>query len=172
MSQYFFMAKPFNPLELMARVKSQLRRYRELNPSKPHERQEVISLKHLEINKVTHQVVCYGESIKLTPIEFDILYLLASNPGRVFGTDEIFERVWHSPERKAGGSRDTCLCGRSHPRLRHLLQEHGTVRAKRQLRKRCIKLAQRLCTVLPENKKPHGGPFPREVLFCHRHCGN
>ena len=89
------MAKPFNPLELMARVKSQLRRYRELNPSKPHERQEVISLKHLEINKVTHQVVCYGESIKLTPIEFDILYLLASNPGRVFGTDEIFERVWH-----------------------------------------------------------------------------
>ena len=90
-----YVAKPFNPLELMARVKSQLRRYRELNPSKPHERLEVISLKHLEINKVTHQVVCYGESIKLTPIEFDILYLLASNPGRVFGTDEIFERVWH-----------------------------------------------------------------------------
>ena len=90
-----YVAKPFNPLELMARVKSQLRRYRELNPSKPHERQEVISLKRLEINKVTHQVVCYGESIKLTPIEFDILYLLASNPGRVFGTDEIFERVWH-----------------------------------------------------------------------------
>ena len=90
-----YVAKPFNPLELIARVKSQLRRYRELNPSKPHERQEVISLKHLEINKVTHQVVCYGESIKLTPIEFDILYLLASNPGRVFGTDEIFERVWH-----------------------------------------------------------------------------
>ena len=90
-----YVAKPFNPLELMARVKSQLRRYRELNPSKPHERQEVISLKRLEINKVTHQVVCCGESIKLTPIEFDILYLLASNPGRVFGTDEIFERVWH-----------------------------------------------------------------------------
>ena len=90
-----YVAKPFNPLELMARVKSQLRRYRELNPSKPHERQEVISLKHLEINKVTHQVVCYGECIKLTPFEFDILYLLASNPGRVFGTDEIFERVWH-----------------------------------------------------------------------------
>ena len=90
-----YVTKPFNPLELVARVKSQLRRYRELNPSKPHERQEVISLKHLEINKVTHQVVCYGESIKLTPIEFDILYLLASNPGRVFGTDEIFERVWH-----------------------------------------------------------------------------
>ena len=90
-----YITKPFNPLELVARVKSQLRRYRELNPSKPHERQEVISLKHLEINKVTHQVVCYGESIKLTPIEFDILYLLASHPGRVFSTDEIFEKVWN-----------------------------------------------------------------------------
>ena len=90
-----YVSKPFNPLELMARVKSQLRRYRELNPSRPQENQDVIRLKNLEINKVTHQVVCYGENVKLTPIEFDILYLLASNPGRVFSTDEIFERVWH-----------------------------------------------------------------------------
>ncbi len=87
-----YVAKPFNPLELMARVKSQLRRYRyrELNPSKPHERQEVISLKHLEINKVTHQVVCYGESIKLTPIEFGYSVSAGLNPGRVFGTDTKF----------------------------------------------------------------------------------
>ena len=85
-----YVSKPFNPLELMARVKSQLRRYRELNPSRPQENQDVIRLKNLEINKVTH-----GENVKLTPIEFDILYLLASNPGRVFSTDEIFERVWH-----------------------------------------------------------------------------
>ena len=89
-----YVAKPFNPLELMARVKSQLRRYRELNPSKPHERQEVISLKHLEINKVTHQVVCYGESIKLTPIEFDILWLLCENRGKVISSEELFEKVW------------------------------------------------------------------------------
>ena len=90
-----YVSKPFNPLELMARVKSQLRRYRELNPSRPQENKEVITLKNLEINKVTHQVICYGESVKLTPIEFDILYLLASNPGRVFSTDEIFEKVWN-----------------------------------------------------------------------------
>ena len=90
-----YVAKPFNPLELMARVKSQLRRYRELNPSKPHERQEVISLKHLEINKVTHQVVCYGESIKLTPIEFDILWLLCENRGKVISSEELFEKVWN-----------------------------------------------------------------------------
>ena len=89
-----YVAKPFNPLELMARVKSQLRRYRELNPSKPHERQEVISLKHLEINKVTHQVVCYGESIKLTPIEFDLLWMLCENRGKVISSEELFENVW------------------------------------------------------------------------------
>ena len=82
-----YVVKPFNPLELTARVKSQLRRYRELNPSKPHER--------LSIKKDNHKVVVYGEEIKLTPIEFDILYLLASNPGRVFSTDEIFEKVWN-----------------------------------------------------------------------------
>ena len=71
-------------------------RYRELNPSRPQETKKVInSEKSGRINKVTHQVICYGESVKLTPIEFDILYLLASNPGRVFSTDEIFERVWH-----------------------------------------------------------------------------
>ena len=90
-----YVAKPFNPLELMARVKSQLRRYRELNPSKPHERQEVISLKHLEINKVTHQVVCYGESIKLTPIEYNILLLLVKNAGKVFSIDQIYEAIWN-----------------------------------------------------------------------------
>ena len=90
-----YVAKPFNPLELMARVKSQLRRYRELNPSKPHERQEVISLKHLEINKVTHQVVCYGESIKLTPIEYNILLLLVKNQGKVFSIDQIYESIWN-----------------------------------------------------------------------------
>ena len=65
-----YVTKPFNPLELTARVKSQLRRY-------------------------NHKVIVDGEEIKLTPIEFDILYLLASNPGKVFSTDEIFEKVWN-----------------------------------------------------------------------------
>lgn len=91
-----YVTKPFNPLELMARVKSQLRRYRELNPASDQKKEEqVIELKNLMINRETHQVFVDGESIKLTPIEFDILYLLASNPGKVFSTDEIFEQVWH-----------------------------------------------------------------------------
>lgn len=55
----------------------------------------MIELRNLIINRETHQVFVDGESIKLTPIEFDILHLLASNPGKVFSTDEIFEQVWH-----------------------------------------------------------------------------
>ena len=54
-----------------------------------------ISIRGLVINKDNHKVTVYDEEIKLTPIEFDILYLLASNPGRVFSTDEIFEKVWN-----------------------------------------------------------------------------
>ena len=91
-----YVIKPFNPLELMARVKSQLRRYRDLNPAQEKKSESaVIQVKNLTINKETHQVFVDGESVKLTPIEFDILYLLATHPGRVFSTDEIFEKVWN-----------------------------------------------------------------------------
>lgn len=91
-----YVIKPFNPLELIARVKSQLRRYMKLNPStNSQEVKEEIQIKGLMINRNNHQVMIYGEEVKLTPIEFDILFLLASNPGRVFSTDEIFERVWN-----------------------------------------------------------------------------
>ena len=91
-----YVTKPFNPLELMARVKSQLRRYRDLNPAQEKKSESaVIQVKDLTINKETHQVFVDGESVKLTPIEFDILYLLATHPGRVFSTDEIFEKVWN-----------------------------------------------------------------------------
>ena len=92
-----YVAKPFNPLELTARVKSQLRRYTQLNPhSNVHENvRNEISIRGLTINKDNHKVTVFDEEVKLTPIEFDILYLLASNPGKVFSTDEIFEMVWN-----------------------------------------------------------------------------
>ena len=92
-----YVVKPFNPLELTARVKSQLRRYTQLNPnSNVHETvKNEISIRGLTINKDNHKVTVYDEEVKLTPIEFDILYLLASNPGKVFRTDEIFEEVWN-----------------------------------------------------------------------------
>jgi two-component system response regulator VanR len=91
-----YVIKPFNPLELTARVKSQLRRYTQFNPNSHDENKDKeVVLAHLTINKENHKVTAYGKDVKLTPIEFDILYLLASNVGRVFSTDEIFERVWN-----------------------------------------------------------------------------
>ena len=76
-----YMIKPFNPMELLARVKSQLRRYLELNPG-------VVP----DSNMIE---VVDGRDVVLTPIEFNILQLLASHPGRVFSTDEIYENVWN-----------------------------------------------------------------------------
>jgi DNA-binding response OmpR family regulator len=91
-----YVTKPFNPLELTARVKSQLRRFTEFNPGSQENRQgKEIVLKNLTINKDNHKVTAYGREVKLTPIEFEILYLLASNVGRVFSTDDIFENVWN-----------------------------------------------------------------------------
>lgn len=91
-----YVIKPFNPLELMARVKSQLRRFTQFNPNSNGENKEKeIIVNHLVINKEDHRVLAYEKEVKLTPIEFDILHLLASNVGRVFSTDEIFERVWN-----------------------------------------------------------------------------
>ena len=71
-----YVVKPFNPLELTARVKSQLRRYTQLNPNSgaAQNGKNEISIRGLSINKDNHKVVVYGEEIKLTPIEFDILY--------------------------------------------------------------------------------------------------
>ena len=92
-----YVTKPFNPLELTARVKSQLRRYMQLNPNGGAEEKQKneISVRGLVINRDNHRVMVDGEEIRLTPIEFDILFLLASNPGKVFSTDEIFEKVWN-----------------------------------------------------------------------------
>ena len=101
-----YVVKPFNPLELTARVKSQLRRYTQLNPnsgSRSDAAKNEIAIKGLVINKDNHKVTVYDEEIKLTPIEFDILYLLASNPGKVFSTDEIFEKVWNEKVYEANG---------------------------------------------------------------------
>lgn len=90
-----YVIKPFNPLELTARVKSQLRRYTTFNPNTTNNTSRELELENLRINKENHRVIAYGKDVKLTPIEFDILYLLAGNPGRVFSTEEIFETVWN-----------------------------------------------------------------------------
>ena len=88
-----YVTKPFTPMELMARVNSQLRRYRKfLEKLTPKENVHVIG--GLEINEDTVEVSVDGVPVKLTPIEYKIILLLAKNPGRVFSSEEIYERVW------------------------------------------------------------------------------
>ncbi|WP_105614829.1 response regulator transcription factor [Vallitalea okinawensis] len=90
-----YMTKPFNPLELVARVKSQLRRFMFLNHS-AHEAtdENLIRIKELTINKNNHVVTVYNKDVNLTPTEYKILLLLATHPGKVFSAEEIFEKVW------------------------------------------------------------------------------
>ncbi|MGI1837284.1 response regulator transcription factor [Lactococcus garvieae] len=90
-----YLTKPFNPLELIARVKSQLRRYTSLGSYEKAE--SVIQLHGLTIDQDGKEVRVDGELIKLTPTEFKITELLASNAGKVFSITEIYERVWQEP---------------------------------------------------------------------------
>ena len=91
------MTKPFTPMELLARVNSQLRRYRKfaekLNEKEASANVHVIG--GLEINEDTVEAAVDGEPVKLTPIEYKILLLLMKSPGRVFSAEEIYERVWN-----------------------------------------------------------------------------
>nr|WP_122012567.1 VanR-ABDEGLN family response regulator transcription factor [Maliibacterium massiliense] len=88
-----YITKPFNPLELVARVKAQLRRYTRYNESgKPEE--QIIDFGGLVINKSTHICTLYDEPLQLTPTEFSILWLLCENRGRVLSAEELFEAVW------------------------------------------------------------------------------
>ncbi|MFE1630197.1 response regulator transcription factor [Brevibacillus reuszeri] len=89
-----YMTKPFNPLELMARVNAQLRRYKQLNQPAAAVENKVLEAGGLAIYPDQRIVTMYGETIELTPKEFDILYLLASYPKKVFSAENIFEHVW------------------------------------------------------------------------------
>ncbi|WP_127579507.1 response regulator transcription factor [Paenibacillus koleovorans] len=89
-----YMTKPFNPLELIARVKSQLRRYKKLNIASPPQQDE-LEVDDLTINTSNHEVRIDGREIKLTPREFAILELLARNRGIVFSIQRIYESVWN-----------------------------------------------------------------------------
>jgi DNA-binding response OmpR family regulator len=88
-----YVTKPFVPLELLARVKSQLRRYMELGGT--GDRPDVYKSGGLEIDDERKSVTVDGEDVRLTPIQYKILLLLMRSPGRVFSIDEIYERVWN-----------------------------------------------------------------------------
>ena len=91
-----YVTKPFQPLELLARVNSQLRRYTRFSKESQTEVQKgkIYRIGGLELNDDTVEVRVDGELVKLTPMEFKILLLLIKSPGRVFSADEIYERVW------------------------------------------------------------------------------
>lgn len=90
-----YITKPFNPLELVARVKSQLRRYSQLGTLGGGVSQTVYKCGGLSINDDNKEVTVDGEPIKLTPIEYNILLLLVKNAGKVFSIDEIYEQIWN-----------------------------------------------------------------------------
>lgn len=92
-----YVTKPFTPMELLARVNSQLRRYRRFMErlGDKEENSRIHTIGGLEINEDNVEVTVDGEPVKMTPIEYKILLLLMKNPGRVFSTEEIYERVWN-----------------------------------------------------------------------------
>lgn len=90
-----YMTKPFHPMELIARVNAQLRRFTIFNQPQSKEKDSfTIEFGDLKISREQRHVTLHGEDIDLTPKEFDILYLLASHPKKVFTTENIFEHVW------------------------------------------------------------------------------
>ena len=92
-----YVTKPFTPMELLARVNLQLRRYRRFMErlGDKEENSRIHTIGGLEINEDNVEVTVDGEPVKMTPIEYKILLLLMKNPGRVFSAEEIYERVWN-----------------------------------------------------------------------------
>ncbi|WP_260288071.1 vancomycin resistance response regulator transcription factor, VanR-F/VanR-M family [Peribacillus aracenensis] len=88
-----YMTKPFTPIELVARVNAQLRRFMKLNQPKV-DNKAILEFGGMVISPDQRTVLLYGENIELTPKEFDILYLLASHPKKVYSVENIFQQVW------------------------------------------------------------------------------
>lgn len=90
-----YVTKPFNPLELVARVKSQLRRFTQLGSTAKENNAAVYTTGGLSINDDLKEVTVDGEPVKLTPIEYNILLLLVRNQGKVFSIEQIYENIWN-----------------------------------------------------------------------------
>ena len=91
-----YVTKPFTPMELLARIHSQLRRYAKyLNATKTEPDGHIFTIGGLELNEETVEVFVDGSPVQMTPTEFKIVQLLIKNPGRVFSADEIYERIWN-----------------------------------------------------------------------------
>ncbi|KAB3531300.1 response regulator transcription factor [Alkaliphilus pronyensis] len=91
-----YITKPFNPMELLARVNSSLRRYTNYS-SIMVSKENTIKIGGIELNHDSRSLLVDGEEVKITPLEYKILHLLMSNPNRVFSIEEIYEKVWREP---------------------------------------------------------------------------
>lgn len=89
-----YVTKPFKPVELVARVKTQLRRYKKYNMSGNTPEKDIIDIRGLYMNNSTHEASLYDRDLGLTPIEFSILFYLCSKRGQVVSSEELFEEVW------------------------------------------------------------------------------
>ena len=98
-----YITKPFNPVELIARVRSQLRRYMKLGGNKATD-SEVLTIGAIELNDSERKVLVDGDAVSLTPTEYEILKLLMQNAGMVFSPKEIYERVWHDTAYETDGT--------------------------------------------------------------------
>lgn len=110
-----YITKPFEPAEVVARVKSQLRRYTKLGARIEDEKTSAWRLGPIELNEETRRVTVDGEAVTLTPIEYQILLLLIKHPGRVYSSSQIYESVW---DEEAIGSE-----GAVSVHIRHLRQK-------------------------------------------------
>ncbi|WP_284240840.1 response regulator transcription factor [Paenibacillus glycanilyticus] len=99
-----YMTKPFNPMELLARVNAQLRRFKQLNQPVSAAPLTTVVSGGLTIDQEQRTVTLYDERIELTPKEFDILHLLASHPKKVFSAEHIFQQVWGEAYYESGGN--------------------------------------------------------------------
>ncbi len=112
-----YILKPFHPLELVARVKAQLRRYIKYNEN-TRSNDEVIDFGGLVLNRTSHECIYNEKQITLTPIEFDILWLLCENRGKVISSEELFKQVWKEDYFK--NSNNTVMV-----HIRHLREKMG-----------------------------------------------
>ncbi|MCD7884818.1 MAG: VanR-ABDEGLN family response regulator transcription factor [Lachnospiraceae bacterium] len=113
-----YIPKPFNPLEMVARVKAQLRRYTKYNESGGSLPDNIIDFGGLVMNRDTHECVFNERELVLTPIEFDILWLLSENRGKVISSEQLFEQIWK--EKYFKNSNNTVMV-----HIRHLREKMG-----------------------------------------------
>ena len=119
-----YIGKPFNPLELVARVKAQLRRYTKYNDNVSAKQTEnIIDFAGLVMNRDTHECSFNEKELVLTPIEFDILWLLCENRGKVISSEQLFEQIWK--EKYFKNSNNTVMV-----HIRHLREKMGDGRRK------------------------------------------